>query len=157
MKTLYLLPKCFKSVTFKYCYYCFSKPNAKSGRTNQEPDQATASSSTSSNSSSTTNTSQATNSEGEDFVYVEKVKKHFLMPILNHYLRFYTEKIQRLMITSYLQYFYVFTNLILQLLTNNKHCIRNQLYHTKMKYTITSFGYLLLLKFSCYMQNCFVS
>ena len=78
------LPNCFKSRVTKYWYDYLSKPNAKTREPKKESDQATASSTTSSNSSSTTNTSQATNSEGEDFVYVEKViKETFLMLILH--------------------------------------------------------------------------
>ena len=65
-----------KLLAFQYISYhhLFRKSNVNTGTSKKESDQTPAANSPrSSNSSSTTNTSQATNSEGEDFVYVEKV------------------------------------------------------------------------------------
>ena len=61
-------------ISINFIEHLFRKSNVNTGTSKKESDQTPAANSPrSSNSSSTTNTSQATNSEGEDFVYVEKV------------------------------------------------------------------------------------
>ena len=64
----------FLIISINSIKHLFRKSNVNTGTPKKESDQTPAANSPrSSNSSSTTNTSQATNSEGEDFVYVEKV------------------------------------------------------------------------------------